>query len=101
VVRTRHGDRMMLTEFLRTRVLELAIHSLDLAAALGRQPWMTTAAARVLTGLLLAGTTAQMLLDETGWDQITMIAKAARRIPLTAAEATLIERHGIRRLALG
>jgi hypothetical protein len=42
-----------------------------------------------------------MLLDEAGWDQITMIAKATRRIPLTAAEATLIERYGIRRLALG
>ena len=102
VVRTRHGDRMTLTEFLRPRVLELAIHGLDLATGLGRQPWMTTTAARVLTGLLLpAGTTAQMLLDESGWDQITMIAKVTRRILLTAAEATLIERYGIRRLALG
>jgi hypothetical protein len=42
-----------------------------------------------------------MLLDEAGWDQIAMIAKATRRTPLTAAEATLIERYGIRRLALG
>ncbi len=101
-VRTRHGDRMLLTEFLRTRVLELAVHGLDLAAGLGRQRWMTAAAARVLAGLLLpAGTTAQMLLGETGWDQITLIARATRRIPLTAAETTLIERHGIRRLALG
>ncbi len=76
VVRTRHGDRMLLTEFLRTR--------------------------HVLAVLLLpAGTTAQMLMDETGWDQITMISKATRRIPLTAAETTLIQRHGIRRLALG
>ncbi len=102
VVRTRHGDRMLLTEFLRTRVLELAVHGLDLAAGLGRQPWMTAAAAHVLAVLLLpAGTTAQMLMDETGWDQITMISKATRRIPLTAAETTLIQRHGIRRLALG
>jgi len=102
VVRTRHGDRMLLTEFLRTRVLELAVHGLDLATGLGRQPWMTAAAASVLAGLLLpAGTTAQMLLDETGWDQITMIAKTTRRIPLTAAETTLIERHGVHWLALG
>ena len=42
-----------------------------------------------------------MLRDETGWDQITLIAGATRRIPLTAAETILIERHGIRRLALG
>ena len=51
--------------------------------------------------LLPAGTPAQMLLGETGWDQITLIAKATQRIPLTAAKTTLIERHGIRRLALG
>jgi hypothetical protein len=78
-----------------------AVDGLDLAAGLGRGRG-TAAAARVLAGLLLpAGTTAQMLLDETGWDQITMIAKATRRIPLTVAEATLIQRHGIRRPALG
>ena len=41
VVQTRHGDRMLLTEFLRTRVLELAVHGLDLATALERQPWTT------------------------------------------------------------
>jgi hypothetical protein len=38
VVATRHGDRMLLTEFLRTRVLELAVHGLDLAAALACEP---------------------------------------------------------------
>lgn len=41
VVRTRHGDLMLLAEFLRTRVLELTVHGLDLAAALDREPWMT------------------------------------------------------------
>ena len=53
VVRTRHGDRMLLTEFLRTRVLELAVHGLDLAAALDRAPWMTARAAQVTGDLLL------------------------------------------------
>ena len=53
VVRTRHGDPMLLTEFLRTRVLELAVHGLDLAAALDREPWMTIEAARVTEDLLL------------------------------------------------
>jgi hypothetical protein len=37
VVLTRHGDRMLLTEFLRTRVLELAVHGLDLAAVDDRE----------------------------------------------------------------
>ena len=48
VVRTRHGDRMLLTEFVRTRVLELAVHGLDLAASLARPPWLTGAAAAVV-----------------------------------------------------
>jgi len=54
VVRTRHGDRMLLSEFLRTRVLELAVHGLDLAAGLGRQPWMTAGLALVCVQPLLA-----------------------------------------------
>jgi uncharacterized protein (TIGR03083 family) len=118
IVRTRHGDRMLLTEFLRTRILELAVHGLDVAAGLGRGPWMTTAAARVVEGLLLPARSgsgsgsgsepewgslpgSEILLAETGWDRITLIAKATRRMPITAAEATLIERQGIQWLALG
>src|SRR5690349_5244375 len=31
VVRTRHGDAMLLTDFMVTRVVELAVHGLDLA----------------------------------------------------------------------
>jgi uncharacterized protein (TIGR03083 family) len=38
VVRTRHGDRMLLTEFTRTRVFELGVHGLDLATALAACP---------------------------------------------------------------
>lgn len=41
VVRTRHGGAMLLTDFLQTRVLEMGVHGLDLAAALGRPPWLT------------------------------------------------------------
>jgi uncharacterized protein (TIGR03083 family) len=100
VVRTRHGDRMLLTEFLRTRVLELAVHGLDLAAGLGRPPWMTDAAARVVADLLLPAGAIARLLDESGWDQVTLIAKATGRLPLTLADATLIERHNPRRLCL-
>jgi uncharacterized protein (TIGR03083 family) len=37
-VRTRWGDTMWLTDFLVTRVLELGVHGLDLAAGLDRPP---------------------------------------------------------------
>ena len=100
VVCTRHGDRMMLTEFLRTRVLELAVHGLDLSAGLGRPPWMTEAAARVVAELLLPAGTIARLLDESGWDQVTLIAKATGRLPRTLADTRLIERHNLRRLRL-
>ncbi|PWV54615.1 maleylpyruvate isomerase N-terminal domain-containing protein [Nocardiopsis sp. L17-MgMaSL7] len=49
---TRHGDPMLLTDYLVTRVVELALHGLDLADALGREPWTSGAALDVLRGVL-------------------------------------------------
>jgi hypothetical protein len=90
---------MLLTEYLRTRVLELAAHGLDLAAGLGRPPWMTEAASVVAQLFLPAGALSR-LLDESGWDRLTLIAKATGRLPVTQAEATLTGRHNLRRLRL-
>jgi uncharacterized protein (TIGR03083 family) len=101
VVLTRHGDRMLLTEFLRTRVLELAVHGLDLAAALDRDPWMTVQAAHVTEELLLPSVTADRLRAETGWDRVGLIARLTGRHPVTKAEADLIQSAHIGRLALG
>jgi uncharacterized protein (TIGR03083 family) len=53
VVRTRHGDPMLLTEFLKTRVVELAVHGFDLADAVPAPAWLTPRAAAVLQELLL------------------------------------------------
>jgi uncharacterized protein (TIGR03083 family) len=100
LVRTRHGDRMLLTEFLRTRVLELAVHGLDLAAGLGRPPWMTESAAAVVEEMILPGAATERLLDEAGWDRPTLVAKATGRLPLSQPEAALLGRHGLRRLCL-
>jgi uncharacterized protein (TIGR03083 family) len=100
VVQTRHGDRMLLTEFLRTRILELAVHGLDLAAALERQPWMTTLAAHVTEELLLPSAAADRLRAQTGWDQVTLIAKLTGRRPVTPTETQLIQSLGIQWLAL-
>jgi uncharacterized protein (TIGR03083 family) len=100
VVRTRHGDRMLLTEFARTRVLELAVHGLDLAAGLDRPPWLTGAAAAVVEELVLPAGSAR-LLEEAGWDQPTLVAMATGRLPFRPSDAALMERHGLRRLALG
>jgi uncharacterized protein (TIGR03083 family) len=101
VVRTRHGDRMLLSEFLRTRVFELAVHGLDLAVALDREPWMTPLAAEVTGELLLPAAAGARLRADAGWNQVTLIAKLTGRCPATSAESTLIEALGSQRLALG
>ena len=101
VVATRHGDRMLLTEFLRTRVLELAVHGLDLAAALDREPWVTAQAAQASEDLLLPAAAAGRLRTETGWDRVGLIARLTGRHPVAPAEAGLIQSAHIGRLALG
>jgi hypothetical protein len=101
VVRTRHGDYMLLTEFLRTRVVEVAVHGLDLAAGLGRDPWLTDQAAAVIEELLVPAPAAARLRRDLGWDQVTLIAKGTGRLPLTAADAGQFQRRGGRRLFLG
>ena len=102
-VRTRHGDLMLLTDFMRTRVLELAVHGLDLAAGVGREPWLTGAAAGVVEELILAGQgrAAAVLGQQLGWDRAVLIAKATGRSPLTAAERRAVEDSGLHWLALG
>jgi uncharacterized protein (TIGR03083 family) len=101
VVRTRHGDHMLLTEFLRTRVLELAVHGLDLAAAVDREPWITAQAADVTEDLLLPSGSAGRLRAETGWDRVGLIARLTGRHPVTPAETELIQSAHAGRLALG
>ena len=91
---------MLLTEFTRTRVFELAVHGLDLAAALHRRPWMTTQAAQVTEELLLPAPVATELRAAAGWDQVTLVAKLTGRAATSAAENQLIDSLGIRRLPL-
>ncbi|BAL89589.1 hypothetical protein AMIS_43690 [Actinoplanes missouriensis 431] len=100
VVRTRHGDAMLLSEFLLTRVVEVAVHGLDVADALGRAPWLTADAADVVTQLQL-GPEARAATRELGWDRPTLLRKATGRQPLEPADEVRMERLGIRWLTLG
>ncbi|SCG65396.1 maleylpyruvate isomerase N-terminal domain-containing protein [Micromonospora inositola] len=96
LVHTRHGDAMTLTEFLRTRVVEVGVHGLDLADALDRRPWLTPAAAAVVADLLTGGRPVPAGLD---WDPLTVIRKATGRAALTDRERTLIEESAFRWLS--
>jgi uncharacterized protein (TIGR03083 family) len=100
VVRTRHGDAMLLTDFMVTRVVELAVHGLDLADALGRPPWTHDSAIEVVTRLLLSEA-AQPGLDALGWDRMTLLRVATGRAGEDRADAERLRAAGITWLALG
>ncbi|MFF5923818.1 maleylpyruvate isomerase N-terminal domain-containing protein [Streptomyces flavochromogenes] len=99
-VRTRHGDAMFLSEFLLTRVVEVAVHGLDLADALGREAWLTPAAGDAVTELLL-GPEHAAAADRLGWSRPHFLRRATGREPLNEAEAAQIEQLGVRWIALG
>jgi uncharacterized protein (TIGR03083 family) len=99
VVLPRHGDAMLLTDFMLTRVVEVAVHGLDLADALGRTPWLTAPAGDLVLHLL-AGSGAN-LVDGLGWSRPEFLRKATGRAPLSAQESARAERLGLRWLALG
>ncbi len=101
-VRTRHGDRMLLTEFLVTRVVELGVHGLDLANGLDRRPWLTAPAAEVIENLLLPRTgLSDELRVRLGCDQAGLIARLTGRVPVSPAEQSVLAGVGVTRLALG
>ncbi|GGY51756.1 maleylpyruvate isomerase N-terminal domain-containing protein [Streptomyces omiyaensis] len=99
-VRTRHGDAMLLSDFLLTRVVEVAVHGLDVADALGREPWLTARAGDAVTELLL-GADHEAAVEGLGWSRPRFLRKATGREPLDATEAARVERLGVRWLALG
>ncbi|MEU6672204.1 hypothetical protein [Streptomyces sp. NPDC046727] len=95
---TRHGDAMLLSEFLLTLVVEVAVRGLDLADALGREPWLTSSAGDAVLELLL-GAEQMAAADKLGWSQPHFMRKATGREPLDETEAAQIEQLGIRWLA--
>jgi uncharacterized protein (TIGR03083 family) len=97
-VTTRHGDPMTLADFLTTRVVETAVHGIDLADALGRPRWTTPEAAAHVTSLLLTDAAALADLD---MDPVAFIAKATGREAFTDTERALVDARGITWLALG
>jgi uncharacterized protein (TIGR03083 family) len=101
-VRTRHGDRMLLTEFLVTRVVELGVHGLDLASGLDREPWLTAPAAEVIEDLLLPEPgLGDRLRGRLGCDRTGVISRLTGRVPLSPAEQSVLAGAGVTRLALG
>jgi uncharacterized protein (TIGR03083 family) len=83
------GPALTLDEFLRTRVLEITVHGLDLADALKWPPWATEAGLSTTTQILigLLGEEPPAALD---WDPVTFIDKGTGRTQLTDAERGML-----------
>jgi uncharacterized protein (TIGR03083 family) len=83
------GLGMTLNDFLETRVVEVTVHGLDLADALGRPAWASLEALRTTTITLdaLLGIPAPSAL---AWDDVTFVEKATGRRPLTSDERLVL-----------
>ncbi|MFY1632085.1 maleylpyruvate isomerase family mycothiol-dependent enzyme [Solwaraspora sp. WMMB335] len=95
LVVTRHGDLMTLTDFQVTRVVELAVHGVDLADGLGVASWLTTAAADLVVALA-AGTTLLPLRTAREWDRAHLVRAVTGRAELSDADRTALRPGGVR-----
>jgi uncharacterized protein (TIGR03083 family) len=79
------GPALTLDEFLKTRVLEVTVHRMDLEDALGRRGWGTDTAVSIVDDILvgLLGTEPPRSLD---WDVVDFIEAATGRRELSDAE---------------
>jgi uncharacterized protein (TIGR03083 family) len=98
---TRHGDRMLLIDFARTRVVELSLHGLDLARGLSRQPWLTSEAMDVLEELLLPAGGSSELCRALACNRAGLIARLTGRASLSRAEQQVLRDADIASLAFG
>lgn len=83
IVTVAGGQTLRLADYVPTRVLEMTVHGLDLADALGVPPWTTPGAAEVTRDLLVG------LLERdppAGWDDTTFFDKGTGRAPLSASD---------------
>jgi uncharacterized protein (TIGR03083 family) len=76
---------LVFEEFLKTRLVELTVHGLDLAQALGRPPWASQEGLRV-TRDVLVGLLGAPLPDGLAWDEITLAEKGTGRQLLSGFE---------------
>jgi uncharacterized protein (TIGR03083 family) len=93
------GPSLTLDEYLRTRVVEIVVHHLDLAEALGRTSWGTDEAVGIVDETLvdLLGKEPAHELD---WDVIEFIERATGRKELTDHERHLLGVRAAKRFPL-
>ncbi|MEV4533982.1 maleylpyruvate isomerase N-terminal domain-containing protein [Asanoa sp. NPDC049518] len=100
VVRTRHDDAMLLSDFLLTRLFETAVHGLDVADALRRPPWLTAGATQLLLPLLF-GQGWAAAVAALGRDDAQVLRMATGRAAVSDEESARLTVLGLRPLTLG
>jgi hypothetical protein len=83
------GPHMRLDEFLKTRILEIVVHCVDLTDALQERPVATTHGL-VVTVTILDGLLAEKRPTELAWSDIDFIRKGTGREPLTDGEGAVL-----------
>ena len=83
IVTVAGGRTMRLADYVPTRVLEMTVHGLDLADALGRPPWTTPGAAEVTRSVLVGLLEAE---PPAGWDDTMFFDKGTGRAALSASD---------------
>ena len=94
---TEHRERVIMTwaraltldDFLKTRVLEITVHGLDLADALRRPPWPTEAGLAI-TREILRGLLEAELPADLEWDEVTFVETGTGRRRLTEDERAIL-----------
>jgi len=83
------GPALTIDEFLKTRVLEITVHRMDLEDALGRKGWGTDQAVSIVDDILV-GLLGQEPPEELDWDVTDFIETGCGRRELTEGEREML-----------
>jgi uncharacterized protein (TIGR03083 family) len=83
------GPATTLNEYLKTRVLEVTVHRMDLEDALGRKGWGTDLAVSIVDDIL-EGLLGEEPPSDLDWDVVDFIETGAGRRPLTDDERVVL-----------
>jgi uncharacterized protein (TIGR03083 family) len=94
------GPHLTMAEFLKTRVLEITVHRMDMEHALGRKGWGTDLAASIVDDIL-EGLLGEQPPSELEWDVVDFIETGTGRRSLTENERAVLGRLADRFPLLG
>jgi uncharacterized protein (TIGR03083 family) len=83
------GPQLTLDEFMKTRVLEITVHRMDMEHALGRKGWGTDLAVSIVDDIL-EGLLGEQPPSDLEWDVVDFIETGTGRRPLTDPERAIL-----------